>query len=108
MTNSINKELTSPILEQGQGFLFHAAGANFKITGNHIEKVDENNDLFNSLVAANKSFEITNEGISFLYDYNRKQILNKVEEGAVEAFDTLSEPKAMSPPPVSRQIWAIP
>ena len=91
MTNSINKELTSPILEQGQGFLFHAAGANFKITGNHIEKVDENNDLFNSLVAANKSFEITNEGISFLYDYNRKQILNKVEEGAVEAFDTLSE-----------------
>jgi len=91
MTNSINKELTSPILEQGQGFLFHAAGANFKITGNHIEKVDENNDLFNSLVAANKSFEITNEGISFLYDYNRKQILNKVEEGAVEAFDALSE-----------------
>lgn len=91
MTNSINKELTSPILEQGQGFLFHAAGANFKITGNHIEKVDENNDLFNSLVAANKSFEITNEGISFLYDYNRKQILNKVEEGAVEAFNTLSE-----------------
>ena len=91
MTNSINKELTSPILEQGQGFLFHAAGANFKITGNHIEKVDENNDLFNSLVAANKSFEITNEGISFLYDYNRKQILNKVEEGAVEAFDVLSE-----------------
>jgi len=91
MTNSINKELTSPILEQGQGFLFHAAGANFKITGNHIEKVDETNDLFNSLVAANKSFEITNEGISFLYDYNRKQILNKVEEGAVEAFDALSE-----------------
>jgi len=91
MTNSINKELTSPILEQGQGFLFHAAGANFKITGNHIEKIDETNDLFNSLVAANKSFEITNEGISFLYDYNRKQILNKVEEGAVEAFDTLSE-----------------
>ena len=49
MTNSINKELTSPILEQGQGFLFHAAGANFKITGNHIEKVDENNDLFKPL-----------------------------------------------------------
>ena len=91
MTNSINKELTSPILEEGQGFLFHAADANFKITGNHIEKVDETNDLFNSLVAANKSFEITNEGISFLYDYNRKQILTKVEEGAVEAFDTLIE-----------------
>lgn len=91
MTNLINKELTSPILEEGQGVLFHAADANFKITGNHIEKVAETNDLFNSLVAANKSFEITNEGISFLYDYNRKQILTKVEEGAVEAFDTLIE-----------------
>lgn len=91
MTNSINKEVVSPILEQGQGFLFHAAGANFKITGNHIEKVNETNDLFNSLVAASKSLEITNEGISFLYDYNRKQVLSKVEEGATEAFDALTE-----------------
>lgn len=89
MTNSINKEVVSPILEQGQGFLFHAAGANFKITGNHIEKVNETNDLFESLVAANKSFQINGEGISFLYDYNRKQVISKVEEGATEAFDTL-------------------
>ena len=89
MTNSINKEVVSPILEQGQGFLFHAAGANFKITGNHIEKVNETNDLFESLVAANKSFQINEEGISFLYDYNRKQVISKVEEGATEAFDTL-------------------
>ena len=89
MTNSINKEVVSPILEQGQGFLFHAAGANFKITGNHVEKVNETNDLFESLVAANKSFQINEEGISFLYDYNRKQVISKVEEGATEAFDTL-------------------
>ena len=89
MTNSINKEVVSPILDQGQGFLFHAAGANFKITGNHIEKVNETNDLFESLVAANKSFQINGEGISFLYDYNRKQVISKVEEGATEAFDTL-------------------
>lgn len=89
MTNSINKEVVSPILEQGQGFLFHAAGANFKITGNHIEKFNETNDLFESLVAANKSFQINGEGISFLYDYNRKQVISKVEEGATEAFDTL-------------------
>lgn len=89
MTNSINKEVVSPILEQGQGFLFHAAGANFKITGNHIEKVNETNDLFESLVAANKSFQINEQGISFLYDYNRKQVISKVEEGATEAFDTL-------------------
>ena len=91
MTNSINKEVVSPILEQGQGFLFHAAGANFKITGNHIEKVNETNDLFESLVAANKSFQINEEGISFLYDYNRKQVISKVEEGATEAFDKLVE-----------------
>ena len=89
MTNSINKEVVSPILEQGQGFLFHAAGANFKITGNHIEKFNETNDLFESLVAANKSFQINEQGISFLYDYNRKQVISKVEEGATEAFDTL-------------------
>lgn len=89
MTNSINKEVVSPILEQGQGFLFHAAGANFKITGNHIENVNETNDLFESLVAANKSFQINEQGISFLYDYNRKQVISKVEEGATEAFDTL-------------------
>ena len=91
MTNSINKEVVSPILEQGQGFLFHAAGANFKITGNHVEKVNETNDLFESLVAANKSFQINEEGISFLYDYNRKQVISKVEEGATEAFDKLVE-----------------
>lgn len=90
MTNSINKEVVSPILEQGQGYLFHAAGANFKVTGSHIEQVAETNDVFNTLVAANKAFEITNEGISFLYDYNNKQVLSKVEEGAVEAFDNLN------------------
>jgi len=90
MTNSINKEVVSPILEQGQGYLFHAAGANFKVTGSHIEQVAETNDVFNTLVAANRAFEITNEGISFLYDYNNKQVLSKVEEGAVEAFDNLN------------------
>ena len=90
MTNSINKEVVSPILEQGHGYLFHAAGANFKVTGSHIEQVAETNDVFGTLVAANKAFEITNEGISFLYDYNNKQILSKVEEGAVEAFANLN------------------
>ena len=48
MTNSINKEVVSPILEQGQGYLFHAAGANFKVTGSHIEQVAETNDVFNN------------------------------------------------------------
>ena len=90
MTNSINKEVVSPILEQGQGYLFHAAGANFKVTGSHIEQVAETNDLFKTLVAANEAFDINGAGISFLYDYNRKQILSKVEEGAVEAFDNLN------------------
>lgn len=93
MTNSINKEVVSPILEQGQGYLFHAAGANFKVTGSHIEQVAETNDLFKTLVAAGKTFEITNEGISFLYDYNNKQILSKVEEGALSNFDNLNELK---------------
>ena len=91
MTNSINKEVVSPILEQGQGYLFRAAGANFKVTGSHIEQVAETNDLFKTLVAANEAFDINGAGISFLYDYNRKQILSKVEESALTNFDNLNE-----------------
>ena len=56
MTNTFNKGITSPILEQGQGYIFHAAGGDFKITGSHIETVTETNDTFKTLVAAGKTF----------------------------------------------------
>ena len=89
MANSINKKLVSPVMESGHGHIFHAAGTNFKVTGNHIETIEETNDVFNTLVFANEAFNITENTISFYYDYNNKQIINKVEEGAEENFETL-------------------
>ena len=88
MTNTFNKGITSPILEQGQGYIFHAAGGDFKITGSHIETVTETNDTFKTLVAAGKTFDINESGISFYYDYNAKASVSKIQEGTVENFDT--------------------
>ncbi len=89
MTNSLNKEVISPVLEQGQGHLFHTAGTNFKVTGSHIEIVKETNNLFNTLVSANNKFNINEKGISFFYDYNSKNLVSKVEEGSIENFNKL-------------------
>ena len=86
MTNLINKEIVSPVLESGQGSLFHVAGTNFKITGSHIETITETNDLFQTLVAANKVFDINETGVSFYYDYNRKKSITKIEEGSLKNF----------------------
>ena len=87
MTNTVNNKVTSPVLENGQGHIFHVAGADFKITGSHIEAIAETNDLFRTLVSANKAFDINEAGVSFYYDYNSKQSINKIEEGAVENFN---------------------
>ena len=87
MTNTFNKEIKSPILEQGQGYIFHAAGGDFKITGSHIEAITETNDTFKTLVAAGKIFDINESGISFYYDYNAKSSVTKIQEGSVENFD---------------------
>lgn len=87
MTNTFNKEIKSPILEQGQGYIFHAAGGDFKITGSHIESITETNDTFRTLVAAGKIFDINESGISFYYDWNAKSSVTKIQEGSVENFD---------------------
>ena len=91
MTNLINKEIVSPVLESGQGSLFHVAGTNFKITGSHIETITETNDLFQTLVAANKVFDINETGVSFYYDYNRKKSITKIEEGSLKNFSQFLE-----------------
>lgn len=94
MKKTFNKEITSPVLEQGQGYIFHAGGADFKITGNHIELVSETNDVFKALVVANELFDINESGISFYYDWNSKSRVTKVQEGAEANFAkyiTLSE-----------------
>ena len=87
MTNTFNKGIKSPILEEGQGYIFHAAGGDFKITGSHIETVAETNETFRTLVAAGKIFDINEAGISFYYDYNAKSPVTKIQEGSVENFD---------------------
>lgn len=91
MANLKNNKVISPIIESGQGHIFHVNGANFKVTGSHIELVEETNDVFNTLVAANNLFTINENGISFYYDYNNKKAISKIEEGSIEAFDKMND-----------------
>lgn len=86
---NLNKGIVSPVVKSERGFLFHAGGQNFRMTGSHIEKVANVSEEFKSLVKANELFTITNEGISFYYDYNNKKSIVKVEESALTNFDTL-------------------
>ena len=85
----LNKGIVSPVIESKQGFVFHAGGQNFRMTGSHIEKFENVSEDFNALVKANKMFNITSEGISFYYDYNNKKTISKIEESALANFDKL-------------------
>ena len=89
MANQENNKVISPVIESGQGHIFHVNGANFKVTGSHIEP--ETNDVFNTLVAANNLFTINENGISFYYDYNNKKAVSKIEEGALANFDKMND-----------------
>tara|TARA_Y100000389_G_scaffold10978_1_gene10191 strand:- start:14829 stop:16019 length:1191 start_codon:yes stop_codon:yes gene_type:complete len=91
MANLKNNKVISPIIESGQGHIFHVNGANFKVTGSHIGLVEETNDVFNTLVAANNLFTINENGISFYYDYNNKKAISKIEEGSVENFGKMND-----------------
>jgi len=91
MANQENNKVISPVIESGHGHIFHVKGANFKVTGSHIEPVSETNDVFNTLVAANNLFTINENGISFYYDYNNKQAVSKIEEGALANFDKMND-----------------
>ena len=48
MANLSNNKVISPVIESGHGHIFHVGGANFKVTGSHIEPVSEVNDVFNT------------------------------------------------------------
>ena len=91
MANLKNNKVISPIIESGQGHIFHVNGVNFKVTGSYIEQVEETNDVFNTLVSANNLFTINENGISFYYDYNNKKAVSKIEEGSTENFDKLND-----------------
>ena len=49
----VNKGIVSPVIKANQGFVFHAGGQNFKMTGSHIEKTANVSEDFKSLVKAN-------------------------------------------------------
>ena len=85
----LNKGIISPVLESKNGFVFHAGGQNFRMTGSHIEQITDVSEDFTSLIKANTLFNITNEGISFYYDYNNKKTISKIEESSLNNFDTL-------------------
>ena len=91
MANQENNKVISPVIESGQGHIFHVNGVNFKVTGSHIEPVAETNDVFNTLVGANNLFTINENGISFYYDYNNKQTISKIEENADVNFDKMND-----------------
>ena len=91
MANQENNKVISPVIESGQGHIFHVNGANFKVTGSHIELVEKTNDVFNTLVSANNLFTINENGISFYYDYNNKKAVSKIEEGALANFDKMND-----------------
>jgi len=86
---NLNKGIVSPVIESKNGFMFHAGGQNFRMTGSHIEKISNVPSDFLSLVKANEMFNIDNTGISFYYDYNNKKTITKVEESALKNFTTL-------------------
>lgn len=91
MTNSAKNSIISPVIEQGQSTLFHVGGANFKLTGSHIELVESKNDTYNTLVAATKLFNISEAGVSFNYDFKNKSYITKVEEGSTDNFDLIND-----------------
>lgn len=86
---NLNKGIVSPVIESKNGFVFHAGGQNFRMTGSHIEKVTNVSTDFSSLVEANNTFNITEEGVSFYYDFNNKRSISKINESALTNFDKL-------------------
>jgi len=87
----LNKAILSPVLEDQGTTIFSVAGHNFKMTGENIELTKEVNPTFNSLVEATNMFSFEENSISFYYDYNNKTKVFKVEEAALESFNTLIE-----------------
>ncbi|MDB9900013.1 hypothetical protein OAC86_00540 [bacterium] len=85
----LNKSIISPAIKHNQGFVFHASGQNFKMTGNVIETFNESNDGFNALVNATNLFTINENGIEFFYDFDSKSKVTSLDESTLNNFDTM-------------------
>lgn len=85
----LNKAILSPVIKDQESTLFNVAGHNFKMTGENIERVNDIDPIFTSLVEAKDSFTFEENSISFYYDYNNKTRIFKVEDAALESFNML-------------------
>ena len=85
----LNKSIISPAIKHNHGFVFHASGQNFKMTGNVIETFNESNNGFNTLVNATDLFTINENGIEFFYDFNSKSKVTSLDESTLSNFDTM-------------------
>lgn len=87
----LNKNIISPVLEHGNGYVFNVAGQNFKIVGSHIDTFNEANADFNSLIAGQRTFNINENSVDFIYDYNNKSIVSSIDESAFDNFNKTIE-----------------
>ena len=87
----LNKSTISPVMEHGHGYVFHASGQNFKMTGNVVEMFNTPSAEFNSLVTATKLFTINESGIEFYYDWNAKSKVSKLDEKSLSNFNKMLE-----------------
>lgn len=83
----LKKGIISPVLEHDKGFIFNAAGQNFKIVGSHIEPFNESNADLTTLVKANSIFNINESSVEFFYDFNNKVMVSELSESAIENFN---------------------
>jgi len=93
MTNQ-TKKIISPILEHTNGYVFHVAGQNFKIVGSHIDMFNERNKSFENLISGQRMFNISENTIDFIYDYNNKSIVSSIDESAFDNFNKTLEAEA--------------
>ena len=85
----LNKNIISPVAKHNHGFVFHAAGQDFKMTGNVVESFKGSTNEFKTLTSALDLFTINEKGIEFYYDVNSKSKVSKVDESAIANFDTM-------------------
>ena len=85
----LNKNIISPVAKHNHGFVFHAAGQDFKMTGNVVEAFKGSTNEFKTLTSALDLFTINENGIKFYYDVNSKSKVSKVDESAIANFDTM-------------------
>lgn len=87
----LNKNIISPVAKHNHGFVFHAAGQDFKMTGNVVESFNNSSNEFKTLVNALNLFTINESGIEFYYDFNSKSKVSKINENATSNYDVLLE-----------------